>query len=124
MPDNDMGQLVNIFAARQHQLLQKQMMDDQLAQNLKMHESVTFAGEGGRDKDAFMDEARAFTENDAGVISEASVDSGDVGYNIFLSANPVLSNVRGQRQKEATKNEAGHYLSSSLMLAVGAEHDD
>ena len=93
-------------------------------QNLKMHESVTFAGEGGRDKDAFTGEARALTENDAGVISEASVDSGDVGYNIFLSANPVLSNVRGQRQKEATKNEAGHYLSSSLMLAVGAEHDD
>lgn len=93
-------------------------------QNLKMHESVTFAGEGGRDKDAFMDEARAFTASDAGVISEASVDSGDVGYNIFMAANPVLSNVRGMRQKEPTKNEAGHYLSSSMMLAVGSAHDD
>lgn len=93
-------------------------------QNLKMHESVTFVGEGGRSKEAFMKDARAFTENDAGIISEASVDSGDVGINIFLSGNPRLKNLRGQKEDGPPENDAGHYLSTSLLMATGAAHDD
>ncbi len=93
-------------------------------QNLKMHESVTFAGEGGRDKDAFLKDARAMSLNDAGTFSEASVDSGDVGYNIFMSCNPHLKNLRGMRNEGDTPNEAGHYFSSSILNAVGAAHDD
>lgn len=93
-------------------------------QNLKMHESVTFVGEGGRAKEAFMKDARAFNENDVGVISEASVDSSDVGINIFLTGNPMLKNLRGQKEKGFPEAKAGHYLSTSLLLATGAQHDD
>lgn len=93
-------------------------------QNLKMHESVTFVGEGGRSKEAFMKDARAFNENDAGVISEASVDSGDVGINIFMSGNPRLKNLRGQKVEGEGEPSAGSYLSTSLLLAAGAQHDD
>ena len=93
-------------------------------QNLKMHESVTYVGEGGRAKEAFMKDARAFNENDAGIISEASVDSSDVGINIFLSGNPRLKNLRGQKEEGVPESKAGHYLSTSLLLASGAQHDD
>ena len=93
-------------------------------QNLKMHESVTFVGEGGRSKDAFMKDARAFNKTDAGVISEASVDSGDVGINIFLSGNPKIDSLRGTKSKEPAGSDPGNYLSSSMLLAVGVQHDD
>ena len=93
-------------------------------QNVKMHEDVTFAGEGGRDKETFMAESRAMTESDVGRFSEASKDSGDVGYNTYLSVNPKIDNLRGMTKKEDIPNKAGHYFSSSLMLAIGAAHDD
>ena len=93
-------------------------------QNLKMHESVTFAGEGGRSKDTFLKDSRAMSENDAGVFSEASVDSADVGYNIFLSSSPKLSDLRGLRPKGDLGTDPASYQSPSLMLAVGSGHDD
>ena len=93
-------------------------------QNLKSHEAVTFVGEGGRSKDAFMKDSRAYDEADAGVISEASVDSGDVGINIFMCGNPKIDNMFGMKKKGPVESEAGNYLSSSLMLAAGSQHDD
>ena len=93
-------------------------------QNLKMHEAVTFVGEGGRMKEAFVQPDRAFTINDVNVISEASVDSGDVGINIFTSANPSLKDVTGVRSDEPVTNQAAKYFSTSDLLAVGSQHDD
>lgn len=93
-------------------------------QNMKSHEAVTFVGEGGRSKDAFMKDARAYDETDAGVISEASVDSGDVGINIFMTGNPKIDNMFGMKSKGPVEANAGNYLSSSLMLAAGSQYDD
>lgn len=91
--------------------------------NIAMHDSVTFAGEGGRSKETFLKDSRAFSENDANVFSEASVDSADVGYNLFLSSNPQFENLRGVIKKEKEDGPAT-YLSPSLLCAVGAEHAD
>ena len=93
-------------------------------QNLKMHESVTFVGEGGRMKEAFVQADRAYTESDANVIGEASVDSGDVGINIFLSANPSIGDASGMRSDAPVENAAGKYFSTSILLAPGAQFDD
>ena len=93
-------------------------------QNLKMHESVTFVGEGGRMKEAFVKQDRAFTLGDVNVIGEASVDSGDVGINIFTSANPSLKDVTGVRSDQPVLNHAAKYFSTSDLLAAGSQHDD
>lgn len=93
-------------------------------QNLKSHEAITFVGEGGRSKDAFMKDSRAYDPTDAGAIAEASVDSGDVGINIFMCANPKIDNIYGMKSKDPVEGTAGNYLSTSLLLAAGSQHDD
>lgn len=64
-------------------------------QNLKEKELVTFMGSGGRSARSMVKHTRAFHKNDMGVISESSVDSGAVGVNAYLSANPQFKNLRG-----------------------------
>ena len=92
-------------------------------QNLKMHEALTFAGEGGRSRETFNLPARAFNKKAAGIHSEASVDSGDVAYNLFLSWNPTLGDLNGIR-KPTEKLGFGNLLSTSLNLVVGPNHND
>lgn len=95
-------------------------------ENLKQIESVTYVGEGGRAKDAMAKSSRAYHESDFGVISEATVDSSDVGINAYLSANPLLSSLRGVT-KEFSKNEKHgitSVVSTSALISPGADHDD
>lgn len=65
-------------------------------QNMRQIEAVTYTGTGGRSKDTLKSKAmRAFDVHDVGTISEATVDSGDVGINIYTTANPNFKNVYG-----------------------------
>lgn len=73
-------------------------------QDIRKEESVTYTGIGGRSKETMVKRTRQFDENDIGVISEAGVDSGAVGVNIFTSANPQFTNVYGMA-KPITKEE-------------------
>lgn len=119
----DMGHFAVWQAIREDPAI-KTCEDINPVQNLKMHESVTFVGEGGRSKEAFMKNDRAYNVSDAGVICEGTVDSGDVGINTFLSVNPKLGDTSGIKKDDGEKLGAGNYLSSSLMLVAGAEYDD
>lgn len=92
-------------------------------QNLKMHEALTFSGEGGRSRETFNLPARAFNKKAPGVHSEASVDSGDVAYNLFMPWNPTLGDLNGKR-KEVGELGYGNLLSTSLNLVVGPNHND
>lgn len=92
-------------------------------QNLKESEIVTLVGNGGRNKDAINRENRAYHENDMGVVSEATVDSSDVGINTYLSANPNFANLRGIVKPEKDFTPA-NILSTSALLAPGVTHDD
>ena len=92
-------------------------------QNLKETEVVTYVGEGGRNKDSMNKKSRAYHPDDMGVISEATVDSSDVGINAYLSANPNFRNLRGAIKKDKILNITS-LLSTSANLAVGAVHDD
>lgn len=75
-------------------------------QNIRQIESVTYTGLGGRSKDTMVKRTRKYHEGDIGVISESSVDSGDVGVNMYMSANPRLKSYYGltDPSTEATRN--------------------
>ena len=101
----------------------KHIEDINPIQNLKEAEIVTYVGEGGRGKDSINKATRAYHQEDMGVVSEATVDSSDVGINAYLSANPNFSDLRGLPKKSKDIN-AATLLSTSALLAPGSDHDD
>lgn len=94
-------------------------------ENLKQTEAVTYVGEGGRSKDAMSRATRAYHISDVGTISEATVESGDVGINAYLSANPGFASLRGLTKPydEKVSGKAG-ILSTSALIAPGSDADD
>lgn len=92
-------------------------------QNLKESEIVTYVGNGGRNKDAINKETRAYHIEDKDVISEATVDSSDVGVNVYLSANPNFEDMRGTIKSKKDSNPV-NFLSTSALLSPGMKHDD
>lgn len=93
-------------------------------QNLKETEIVTYAGEGGRGKDSMNKASRAYHENDMGIVSEATVDSSDVGVNAYLSANPKFKDLRGIPLIDKKAISASSLISTSALLAPGSDSDD
>ncbi len=94
-------------------------------QNLKEMESVTFGGTGGRSSRSMVKGTRIYHKNDMGVTSEATVDSGDVGINTLLSADPQFTSLRGLTKRyEIGKTGATALLSTSALLAPGSDRDD
>ena len=91
--------------------------------NLKEHDVVTYIGEGGQDKQSIKKSTRKFHRTDYGVVSEATVDSGDVAVNAFLTANPNISDLRGQISKNKDINQTNR-LSVSANLAPFSLNDD
>ena len=92
---------------------------------LKLTEEVTYLGKGGRSRETMNKASRAFHKSDIGVMSESSKDSGDVGINALLSANPKLSNLRGLKGEfNFDADGFTSVLSTSALLAPGAIYDD
>ena len=92
-------------------------------QNLKETEIVTYVGEGGRGKESMNKASRAYHVNDMGVISEATVDSTDVGINAYLSADPEFKNIRGIT-KDNKDIKTANLMSTAAMLAPFSDRDD
>lgn len=102
----------------------KQAEDINPVQALKIsQEAVTYVGEGGRGKESMNRASRAYTESNLGVLSEASVDSSDVGINAFLSANPGFISIDGLSKKDRPK-AAANLLSTSALLSPYSMKDD
>lgn len=93
-------------------------------QNLKEIEIVTYAGEGGRGKDSMNKASRAYHKTDMGIVSEATVDSSDVGVNAYLSANPKFKNLRGIPIVDDKAVPSSSLISTSALLAPGSDGDD
>lgn len=94
-------------------------------QNLKEQEVITYVGNGGRSKSAMDKQLITYHQTDMGVVSEATVDSGDVGVNTFLSGNPQFTSIRGiAKPMDAKELTATTLLSTSALLAPGAVNDD
>lgn len=103
----------------------KKMVEDiNPIQNLKETEVVTYSGEGGRGKDSMNRASRAYHVNDMGIVSEATVDSSDVGVNAYLSANPRFKDLRGLPSLDKTPIPPSSLISTSALLAPGSDKDD
>lgn len=94
-------------------------------ENLKQMESVTFGGTGGRSSRSMVKNTRSYHKNDMGTISESTVDSGDVGVNIYTSADPQFTSLRGltKRYDEKTSGPTSLF-STSALLSPGSDQDD
>jgi hypothetical protein len=103
-----------------------QAVDTNPIQQLKEMEAVTYAGHGGRSSRTMVKHTRAYHENDMGTISEATVDSGDVGINIFTSADPQFQSLRGISKRWEGKEKSGiaSVVSTSFLNGVGIDRDD
>lgn len=94
-------------------------------QYLKEIEVTTLTGHGGRSKEALSTPVRIYTKSDIGIISEATVDSGDVGVTAYMPSNPTLKNLRGMRADiDPIELAPSQILSTSALLSAGVEKDD
>ena len=96
--------------------------------SLKEQEVVVYRGTGGRDGRTLNSESRKYHENSLGIISDATVDNGDAGTVLFLTANPKFKSVLGVpdvTSEEGRKDlSATQLLSTSSLLAPAIEFDD
>jgi len=91
---------------------------------VKQKEDATFIGlASGRKKESMSKNTRVFHPSDVGVISEAVKDSGDVGITAYLSASPLLKNIRGEKDKSG-KPKFVNMISTPGMLMPFTTHDD
>jgi len=90
---------------------------------LKQKEDVTYTGFLGRKKESMSKSTRELHPDDVGVISEGHKDSGDVGISAYLSANPIIKNLRGMKGEEKELSFS-NILSTSALLAPFSTTDD
>lgn len=92
---------------------------------LKEQEVVVYSGHGGRSSRSMTAPSRKYHKNAMGVISEATVDSGEVATITYLTADPNFNSLRGttRRVKDPVKDPA-KMLSTSVMLAPAVDRDD
>ena len=82
-------------------------------------------GEGGRSRRAFVVNDRQYPEDGVGIISEATVDSGNVAVDAMLSMDPHIVNTRGMTTtKKLDDVEPTELLSVTSLLIPGADTDD
>jgi hypothetical protein len=103
----------------------EQMSELNPLKQLRELEAVTFSGEGGRSKQSMVKSTRMYHPNDMGVISESTVDSGDVAINTFMSSAPKLNSLLGTADPfDFEKDGPGALLSTSANCAPGSDRDD
>lgn len=93
--------------------------------NIREQESMTYRGDGGRSTTSMVARTRVFGEADVGVISESTVDSGDVGVIAYLTPDANFSGMRGTtRPFDPTKDGPARQLSTCALLGVATTNDD
>lgn len=94
-------------------------------ENLKDVEAVTYSGTGGRGSRSMTKHTRAYHPNDMGTISEATKDSADVGINIYTSADPQFTSLRGMSRRFDLKNpDPTSLLSTAALISPASDRDD
>lgn len=93
--------------------------------NIREQESMTYRGDGGRSTTSMVARTRIFGEADVGVISESTVDSGDVGVIAYLTPDANFSGMRGTtRPFDPTTDGPARQLSTCALLGVATTNDD
>lgn len=92
---------------------------------LREREVITFGGRGGRSRRSMVASTRLYHEEDTGLISEGSVDSGDVGIITYMAPNANLTTNRGTiRLYDAKTDGPSTLYSSAMLLSPAADGDD
>lgn len=92
---------------------------------LREQEAVTVGGTGGRSRRSMVKRSRIYHRNDMGVVSESTVDSGDVAINTFLSGDPNFTSLRGtSRRYDPKLDGAANLFSTAALISPGADRDD
>lgn len=92
---------------------------------LKEQEVITFGGSGGRSDRSMVKKSRMMDRGDIGVVSEATVDSGQVGIISYTSANPNIVDQRGNVTPINWDTDGpANVLSTSAMISPAAMHDE
>lgn len=93
--------------------------------SLKEQEVVVFSGHGGRSGRSMTGKSRVYHKSNMGLVSEATVDSGDVATITYLTADPNYTTLRGtSRRINTLQGNAAKLVSTSMMNAPSADHDD
>jgi len=93
--------------------------------NLREQEAMTYRGDGGRGGKSMVERTRIYHDSDVGVVSESTVDSGDVGVVAYLAPDANLTNLRGvTRRFDADRDGAAKLFSSSALLAPASDRED
>jgi len=93
--------------------------------NINEKESVSYVGFGGRGKVSMVARTRLYGKEEIGTISEATVDSADVGINTYTAANPKFNSLRGTTDRYDPKLDTPtNVLSTGALLSPGADMDD
>ena len=96
-------------------------------ENVKDKHAATYTGGGGRTAQSFVIADRQYPKDGVGILSEATPDSGKVAINTYITADPIIANVRGMYDLEKvdpSKLEPAQLLSVSSLLMPGATNDD
>jgi hypothetical protein len=116
-----------------HQVWQKVVQDPSVGAvedsnpfaNMREQEAMTYRGDGGRSGTSMVENTRIFHDSDKGVVSESTVDSGDVGVVAYLTPDANFTDLRGNtRPFDKQSDGPSKLLSSSALCAPTVEHDD
>lgn len=94
---------------------------------LKEQEVVVFGGGGGRTGRSMTVKHRGFHRSNVGLVSEATVDSGDVATITYLTADPNYTTLRGVSRQMTDKSlhaSPSKVVSTSMLLSPGSDRDD
>ena len=96
--------------------------------SLKESEVIVYRGQGGRDARTLNSESRKYHENSIGVLSDATVDNGDAGTVVYLTADPNIKSVLGIPEvveKDKRKDlKPTRLLTTTTLLSPCIEFDD
>ncbi|WDS62204.1 RNA polymerase beta subunit [Pseudomonas phage D6] len=93
--------------------------------NIREQESMTYRGDGGRSTTSMVARTRVYGQADVGVVSESTVDSGDVGVIAYLTPDANFDSMRGTtRPFDPTTDGPARQLSTCALLGVATTNDD
>jgi len=93
--------------------------------DIKRYSGYSHTGQGGRGGTSMVINDRRFPEDGVGIISESTVDSGNVGIDGMLTSNPSIVNTRGMCDtKPLDELSASDMLSATGLFFPGADQDD
>lgn len=93
--------------------------------NCREQEAMTYRGGGGRAPVSMVARTRIYGKNDKGIVSESTVDSGDVGIIAYLTPDANFRSMRGLTTPfDDVTDPKSKLLSTAALLGVGIAHDD